>query len=83
MKVEIIIQRPIRNHEGRNLIIISHLCLRFRELYSLLKLETSMFWKMAVFESQLLRRKFHRKMILLRFVQVAFRNKGNVKSVTW
>ena len=30
-------------------------------LSSLLKLEALMFWKMAVFESQFLRRKFHRK----------------------
>ena len=45
---------------------------------SLLKLETLIFWKMAVFESQLLRRKFHKKMIPLRLVQVAVRKKARV-----
>ena len=39
-------------------------------LNSLLKSDALMFWKMAVFESQLMRRKFHKKMIPLRLVQV-------------
>ena len=53
-------------------------------LNSLLKLEALMFWKMPVFESQLLRRKFHRKRFPLKTLDVtnrvgtgSFRNKYN------
>ena len=61
------IKRPFRYHEGRNLIIISDLRLQIRDLrkhieqfIDLTELEALMSWKMPLFESQLLIRKFHR-----------------------
>ena len=61
-------QIPFRHYEGRNLIIISDLCLRIRDLQKhieqfidLRELEASMSWKMPLFESQLLICKFHRR----------------------
>ena len=62
------IKRPFRYHEGRDVIIISDLCLRIRHLqkhieqfFDLTKSEALMSWKMPLLESQLLIRKFHRR----------------------
>ena len=62
------IKRSFRYHEGGNFIIISDLCLRIRDLQKhieqfidLTKLEALMSWKMPLFESQFLIRKFHRR----------------------